>query len=137
MEGFCIGRKGYLTCGRISSGTYTNQLWEYEATTDTWTQKANFGGSAREHPVAVVLNGEGYVGCGWSAAGNCGDFFKYNPGSNTWIPIPNFPGTIRHHPAGFAVGSKLYVGTGHDVASQNNRPCTAPIDNASFLGKCR
>lgn len=40
---FSIGNKGYMGTGETSSG-FSNEFWEYDPLTDTWAQKADFGG---------------------------------------------------------------------------------------------
>ena len=63
---FVINGKGYVGTGIFgtSSSGYQSDFWEYDPTTNIWTQKANFGGSRRIGSVAFVVNGIGYVGLG-------------------------------------------------------------------------
>ena len=48
---FSIGNKGYLVCGYdgSKSNARLGDLWEYDMTTDAWTQKAGFPGTARSN----------------------------------------------------------------------------------------
>src|SRR5258708_1015500 len=41
---FSIGNKGYVGCGKDSASFNHKDFWEYDPTSDTWTQKADFGG---------------------------------------------------------------------------------------------
>ena len=51
---FAIGGKGYISTGVTGNvqtdGEYLNDLWEYDAETDTWSQKADFPGVGRRKP---------------------------------------------------------------------------------------
>lgn len=42
---FSIGNKGYLVCGYDGKNCLSD-LWEYDMDRDSWTQKANFPGTA-------------------------------------------------------------------------------------------
>lgn len=55
---FSIGDKGYLVCGYdgSKSNTRLNDLWEYDMTTDAWTQKASFPGTARSNGTAFATD---------------------------------------------------------------------------------
>jgi N-acetylneuraminic acid mutarotase len=88
----------------------------YDALTDTWTQKANFGGSARRSAVGFAANNKGYVTCGQDASGFKNDLWMYDPALNTWTAKAGFPGTARRLPVAFVISDKAYVGTGDDGA---------------------
>ncbi|MFN8277484.1 MAG: kelch repeat-containing protein [Chitinophagales bacterium] len=55
------GNKGYVGLGADSLGTYTNEFWEYDPATNTWSQKANFTGPGREKGVAFSIGSMVYV----------------------------------------------------------------------------
>ncbi len=78
----------------------------------TWTQKQDFGGSARVGAVAFSINGKGYLGTGGDLYGERKDFWEYDPVSDTWTQKADFGGSARYFAAGFAVGEKGYIGTG-------------------------
>src|SRR2546425_525264 len=78
---------------------------------NTWTQKANFGGTAREGPTGFSIGTKGYIGMGWD--GNFRkDFWQYNPSTNTWAAKTSFGGTGRYYGIGFSIGTKGYMGMG-------------------------
>jgi N-acetylneuraminic acid mutarotase len=115
--GFSIGSKGYIGTGVISSYIdtifkWTKDFWEYDPTTNAWTQKADFGGTAREFAVGFSIGNIGYVGTGkdgtWSK-----DFWAYDPSRNRWSQKADFGGTGRANATGFSIGSKGYIGTGY------------------------
>ena len=49
---FSIGSKAYIGTGQDDS-SYYKDFWEYDPATDTWTQKADFGGDRRDAPLLV------------------------------------------------------------------------------------
>ena len=44
--GFSVGAKGYIGTGRDENRMYKD-FWEYDTLLNAWTQKADFGGTAR------------------------------------------------------------------------------------------
>ena len=80
---------------------------------NTWTQKANFGGTKRWSAVGFSIEGKGYIGTGFdSTATFRDDFWEYNPSSNIWTQKANFGGGTRVEAVGFNIGAKGYIGTG-------------------------
>ena len=89
--------------------------WMYDPTTNTWIQKANFGGGPRYAAVGFSIGGKGYVGTGDSlghVGGGYNDFWEYDPIADTWTKKANFPGAARYDAVGFAINGKGYIGTG-------------------------
>ena len=83
------------------------------AATNTWTQKADFGGVERSKSVGFSIGSKGYIGTGWDGSYSFRkDFWEYDPASNTWTQKADFAGEGRHSAVGFAIGSKGYIGTG-------------------------
>ena len=39
-------------------------FWEYDPATNTWTQKADFGGTTRSVAVGFSIGSKGYIGTG-------------------------------------------------------------------------
>ena len=75
----------------------SNDFWEYDPATDTWTQKANFGGGARTGAVGFSIGTKGYVGTGIDANDLLRkDFWEYDPVTNKWTRKANFGGTARY-----------------------------------------
>jgi hypothetical protein len=110
---FVIGSKAYVATGQGGS-PYLNDVWEYDAGSDSWTQKANFGGTPRRAAVSFTINGKGYLGTGQDATGMKNDFWEYDPTLNTWTQKAAFGGTARKGAVGFAISSKGYICTGDD-----------------------
>lgn len=118
---FSIGNLAYAGLGTSTGNPYFQDFWEYNPVTDSWTQMANFGGTARRQAVGFAINGKGYVGTGVDINGDYkNDFWEYDPTLNTWTQKNNFGGTPRQSAVGFNMGSKGYVGTGDDGAPQKD-----------------
>ncbi|MCD7850188.1 MAG: galactose oxidase [Parabacteroides sp.] len=113
---FSIGNKGYLVCGYdgSKSNTRLGDLWEYDMTTDAWTQKASFPGTARSNATAFAIDGKGYFGTGYDGENRLNDFWEYDPATNTWTQKADFPGTGRYSAVSFGISGKGYIGAGYD-----------------------
>ena len=44
--------------------TKYKDFWEYDPAANTWTQKADFGGTARYGAVGFSIGSKGYIGTG-------------------------------------------------------------------------
>ncbi len=113
--GFSIGTKGYIGTGldNLFATTNAKDFWQYDQATNTWTQKANFGGTARAIAAGFSIGAKGYIGTGLDDNGtDNNDFWEYDPAANTWTKKADFPGGIREGATGFSIGSKGYLGTG-------------------------
>ena len=88
----------------------------YNQTPDTWTQKADFGGTPRLGAVGFSIGNKGYIGTGASYIDEplAKDFWEYDPHNNTWSQKADFGGGVRGNAIGFGIGSKGYIGTGSD-----------------------
>lgn len=82
------------------------------ASADTWTQQANFGGSARHAATGFYLNGKGYIGTGGTFSVRKKDFWQWDPVGNVWSQKADFGGTARSGAVGFAIGNLGYIATG-------------------------
>lgn len=112
---FAIGDKGYVGMGHYNTGEHVifKDLWEYDPATDSWTQKADFGGTLRYQCAAFSIGDYGYLGLGRNAEDNYEkDFWKYDPSANMWYPIADFPGVPRRGASAFVINKKAYVGLG-------------------------
>ncbi|MBI3500170.1 MAG: galactose oxidase [Bacteroidetes bacterium] len=81
---------------------------------NTWTQKANYGGGAKQYAYAISIGAKGYFGLGNNTGYTTwyNDFWEWDPGTNIWTQKATFPGAARGNLAGFAIGTKGYIGTG-------------------------
>lgn len=120
---FSIGQKGYLGLGHINSITNIlfEDFWEYDPSSNSWTQKANFGGGLRYHAYGFSFNNKGYVGTGRDVTGGYeNDTWEYDPTTNVWTEKANFPGTPRRGAIAFVVDTLAFVGTGQISGSYTN-----------------
>ena len=85
-----------------------------EAQTDTWIQRPNVGGAARQEAVGFSIGTKGYVGLGSVSAQK--DFWEYDPVTLAWTQKADYPGSATGDAVGFSIGSKGYVGTGLPIA---------------------
>src|SRR6266496_1707430 len=86
---------------------------QYSTAQNTWTQKADFGGGAREYATGFSIGTKGYIGTGYDNFNNAlKDFWEYDPTTNTWKQKADFGGTARYYTTGFSIGTKGYIGTG-------------------------
>jgi N-acetylneuraminic acid mutarotase len=114
---FVLNGKAYVGTGYSVEGGSGNKLqdfWSYDPALDSWTQVANFGGTARDYSVSFVLNGKAYVGLGRDAASFKKDFWSYDPVADSWEQVADFGGTARSGAISFVLNGKAYVGTGSD-----------------------
>jgi len=93
----------------------SQQLWEYDPSINTWTQKASCG-AGQHNAIGFVIANKGYIG----AIGTTNQCWEYDPSINVWTQKANFGGGVREHAAGFAIGPKGYIGTGRDGSSNYN-----------------
>ena len=106
---FVIGNKAYIGLGWSSTNPSPTDFWEYDPVTNTWTQKANFPGGARQGATGFSICNMGFLGLGLV---NTADFWQYNPFTNSWSAVANFPGGARGDQPAFVINNKAYVGTG-------------------------
>lgn len=133
--GFAAGGKGYITTGSKKDGTsayYVSDTWEYDPSADTWTQKDDFKGGAREGALAFSIGGYGYVGTGYNddTIGWMMDFYRFNPNATAgqqWEVVNGFGGEKRRGGTAFVINDVAYICCG-----QNNN--TAVVDFWKFDG---
>ena len=74
----------------------------------TWTQKANFGGTARYRAVGFSIGTKGYIGTGNYEK----VFWEWDQATDTWTQKADFGGAGKDWATGFSIGNKGYIGTG-------------------------
>jgi N-acetylneuraminic acid mutarotase len=106
--GFSIGNKGYLGLGHYNSGPNGNiakaDIWEYDPTNDSWTQKADYGGGATYGATAFTIGQFAYVG---AHVYGSAEFYKFDPIANIWTQITSSPEGASDH-VSFSLNGKGY-----------------------------
>jgi N-acetylneuraminic acid mutarotase len=113
--GIAIGSRGYMGLGHINStgDVQYKDWWEYDPGSNSWTQKADFGGGRRYHATGFAIGNKGYVGTGRDTTfNNRNDWWEYNPVTNTWTQKAPLPAQPRRGAVAFSIGNKGYLGTG-------------------------
>lgn len=107
---FAAAGKGYVGTG-FDGINMLKDFWQYDPTTNRWTRKADFGGSARYDAVAFSLNGKGYITTGFDGS-YLKDFWQYDPATDTWTQQPDGIGTKRSAAVAFVYNNTAYIVTG-------------------------
>jgi len=119
---FSIGNYGYIGLGENYNEhpwLFFDDVWQFDPSDNSWTQKSNFPGRARVWPSFFVIGNYAYVVCGRDSnlANYLTECWQYNSVSDTWIQKASFPGLARAYGVGFSVGGKGYVGLGQSPIS--------------------
>jgi N-acetylneuraminic acid mutarotase len=108
---FTIGNKGYMGTGNPDPRlpNVIGDFWEYDATKDTWTQKANLSGQARCRSFGFGTSTHGYLGAGENnVTAKLKDFFRYDPATDKWEQMGDFPDP-NSRSKGFTFNDNGYV----------------------------
>ena len=110
---FTINNMIYVGTGETLSEL--SDLWQYDPSTDTWTQKAALSGSPITEATGFSIGSYGYITTGYynSNPYYYSEFYQYDPSVNVWHYKGYFPGKGRANAVAFTIGSKAYVGTGY------------------------
>lgn len=113
-----IGNKVYIGLGHYNGAgpnILFNDWWEYDPSTNSWSQKADYLGGDCYHATGFTMNNIAYVGTGRTSASGSTlvqNFYKYDAVSNSWTEITSFPGIGRRGAVSFVIGEYAYTGTG-------------------------
>ncbi len=115
--GFSLLGKGYIGTGTNTSEETLNDFWQYDPSSDTWSQVANLPSSPRRNAIAFTIDNKAYVGTGndhdTASVGNyLSDIWEYDPIENTWLekaPYPGGSGTGIYFGTGFSIQDKGYI----------------------------
>jgi N-acetylneuraminic acid mutarotase len=110
---FSIGKKIYLIVGYKTNWIISHSVWEFDSENETWTQKSDFPGPARNTTVAFSIGKYGYFGTGSDPYNNqFKDFWRYDPSRDKWIRLDDFPGGPRSHTISISDGKAGFAGLG-------------------------
>jgi N-acetylneuraminic acid mutarotase len=133
------------TCAYVLTGTdnsyYFGDVWRYNPTSNTWTQRVSMPGSQRSQAVAWSYKGRGYLltgytpGSQWAAGGNaCYDFWRFDPSlpeGQGWTRLRDIYNTqagtyddgytniVRYHAVGFTISNVNNLDKGYITLGQN------------------
>ena len=118
---FSIDGKGYIGLGynREEDNEELGDFWEYDPSTNEWTQLADFEGTARYNSVAFTLGGKAYVGTGYDGDKYNSDFWEYDVADNSWTEIASFPGEKIESGFSFVIGDNAFVAGGRNNGIHN------------------
>lgn len=74
---FVMNSKGYFATG--SAGSLYKTIWEYDFSSDTWTQKTDFEGGARTGALSFAVKNRGFLLTGTSSTLYYSDFWEFHP----------------------------------------------------------
>lgn len=77
---FSINGKGYIAAG--GAGTAGTAVWEYDPTSDLWTQKTSLEASGRSEAVGFSIGDLGYVTTGRNGSYYFDDMWGFQPNSD-------------------------------------------------------
>ena len=109
---FSLNGDGFI-CGGADGSSNFNDLWAYNSSTNTWTQKASFPGIGRQELSAFVIGNYAYIGLGRNVqTGECfKSFYRYDPINNQWSQVADCP--VKRYAAGsFSIGTTGYITCG-------------------------
>ena len=115
-SGFTIGSKGYVAVtGNGLDPVNRNDFWEYNPATDTWTERAKFGGQVHIGSTGFSIAGKGYITTAYQFNGST-DFtethlWQYDTLQNTWTEKAPLPAP-RSRAVGLGIGNKGYIAFG-------------------------
>ncbi len=115
---FVIGSKAYAV---LENG----DVYDYEAETDTWTQRKELnesGINSRGSAVSFAIGSRGYYGTGnddglSSLDSRLRDLYEYNPSSDTWTTLDSLPDAKRNNAVSFVINGFGVIGMGNDFFS--------------------
>lgn len=108
---FSIDKTAYTGGGSDANNTYSD-MWAFNTSTNTWTQKAQIP-IGRSFASAFTIFDKGYVAAGMGQSELLQDLWEYNHSNNSWHAKAALPGLPRYGAAGFALGNKGYICCGN------------------------
>jgi len=115
-----VNQNAYVGTGRDTNSVYLDDFYEYNPSSDTWTQKNNFAGTPRFDAKGFSIGQKGFITTGLDTNNQYkSDLWEYDASNDTWIQRAPMPTVSRKGSAGFATSYAFYIGTGID--SSNTR----------------
>jgi N-acetylneuraminic acid mutarotase len=111
---FSSNGKGYYGTGRLFSNLNQQlaDLWEYDPTTNSWTQMPFMPGGGRANALVFEVHGNIYMGYGFGTQGALkSDLYHFDPLQQVWT-AKNPAGMAVAAPAYFSIGNFGFIATG-------------------------
>ncbi|MCX6296562.1 MAG: T9SS type A sorting domain-containing protein [Bacteroidetes bacterium] len=106
---FAIGDKVYVVCGVVNNN-YSNFCWEFNTTSNTWTQKTSLPVCPRRWPCSFAVGGNGYLFGGYdTCSGSQNDLWKYDPINDSWLQKASLPDSVRSGAIAWSINGKGYI----------------------------
>jgi hypothetical protein len=106
---FSVNGKGYLLPNVTKiNGVLSKSVWEYDPSTDKWTELVNFPGASRTGGIVFTMNNKAYYGLGSDdALKYLSDIWEFDGNSKKWTQKKNYPYFLN---ALFGGGNLYYYG---------------------------
>jgi N-acetylneuraminic acid mutarotase len=109
----CLANKGYLALGRDENSHFSNELFEYDPTADTWSLISNAPFAGRTYSAMVSYANDLIILAGLDSIGNnYNDMWRVNPSTLMWQQLQSIPSAGRRGGACFNSTSAIYFTTG-------------------------
>jgi hypothetical protein len=120
---FTIGDKAYLGTG-INNSVSQIDFWEFDGTTETWTQKRNINAGdegeynegysiIRGNASSFSINGKGYISCGGLGTST----WEYTPETDLWAEVTALESSSRNDAVGLSINNRGFVLLGRNGTS--------------------
>ncbi len=108
---------GYTTTNSPSFTNITDDLWEYDPTTDQWTEKDSKVPSARGDAMAFAIGDKGYIAGGNGNAPK--NIYEYDPATDSYQIGAKYDAMYaREDGVAFVLNGEAYIGLGIKLSSQ-------------------
>jgi N-acetylneuraminic acid mutarotase len=111
---FSVNGKGYICGGKKGPANYSDELWEYKPSTDTWSMLQAFPGGVRYQLASFVVDNKAYVGLGVDLDIFRKDIWEFDPSTNLWTQKNDFLGSERGAVSTFAFNYRGFICLGGD-----------------------
>lgn len=129
--GVPMGTHGYIGTGFDLTERALNDLWEFDSSDQTWTEKASLPGTGRSYATAFPIHDKIYIGLGNNGSAYLKDWWEFTPSTNSWRRMQDLAGEERTGAMGFSVDGKGYVvgGVGYNFKPLHDIWEFDPIQN--------
>lgn len=107
---FAANGKGYVMGGAYATASeVSDELWEYDPATDSWTAKTKFPGGGRDGMYVFVIDNVAYMGGGFNGSTVQSDLWKYEPVTDKWTKLTGSPIGATIFSSGFTISNNGYM----------------------------